>query len=131
MMTRATHPPSWRLGRTTHPTHYREHIAMQYKTITLELIQERPELYERLRSSNRLLPSMDAYAIELKAYHESWMQQLSAARPKGDPIQTAAEALEQAIEQLRERLPSESQADEDGPSLDGAMAYLRRHTPTA
>jgi len=104
---------------------------MQYKTITLELIQERPELYERLRCSKRLLPSMDAYAIELKAYHESWMEQLSEARPNSDPRQIAAEALELAIEQLREGLPSESQADEDGPTLDGAMAFLKRHTPTA
>jgi hypothetical protein len=104
---------------------------MHYKTITLELIQERPELYERLRSSKRLLPAMDAYAIDLKAYHESWMQQLSEARPKSDPSQIAAEALELAIEQLRDCLPSESQTTEDGPSLDGAMAYLKRHTPTA
>ena len=51
---------------------------MQYKTIALELIQEQPELYERLRSSKRLLPAMDAYAIDLKAGHEAWMDRLVA-----------------------------------------------------
>ena len=104
---------------------------MLYKTIALELLQDQPELYEQLRSSKRLLPSMDAYAIELKSYHESWREQLSEARPNSDPSQIAAEALELAIAQLQERLPSESQTTDDGPTLDGAMAYLRRHTPTA
>jgi hypothetical protein len=104
---------------------------MHYKSIALALIQERPELYERLRSSKRLLPSMDAYAIELKADHESWIEQLIKRRPKSDPSQIASEALELAIEQLRERLPSEFPTTEDGPTLDGAMAYLKRHTPTA
>ena len=37
---------------------------MLYKTITLELLQEQPELYEQLRSSKRLLPAMDAYASD-------------------------------------------------------------------
>src|SRR5437764_1082078 len=30
---------------------------MRYKTIVLELLQDQPELYERLRSSKRLLPT--------------------------------------------------------------------------
>ena len=115
-----------------HPAHYQKGIAMQYKTITLELIQEKPELYERLRSTKRLLPAMDAYAIELKTYHESWTEQLNEARPNSDPSQIAAEALELAIEQLRESLPSESQATGDEtPSLDAAMNFLRRHSPPA
>ena len=63
---------------------------MQYKTIALELIQEQPELYEQLRSSKRLLPAMDAYAIELKASHEAWKDRLSQARPGSDPSQIAA-----------------------------------------
>ena len=60
----------------------------QYKTIVLELIRENPELYERLRSSKRLLPAMDAYAIELKASHEAWKDQLGQARPGSDPSQS-------------------------------------------
>ena len=88
---------------------------MQYKTIALELIQEQPELYERLRSSKRLLPAMDAYAIELKASHEAWKDQLGQAKPGSDPSQIAAEALELAIEELRDRLPSASPRDEAEP----------------
>lgn len=105
---------------------------MQYKTITLELIQDRPELYERLRSSKRLLPAVDAYAAELKAGHEAWKDRLAQANPGRDPRQISSEALELAIEELRDRLPSVSPRDEAEPlSLDAAMSYLRRHTPPA
>ena len=54
---------------------------MLYKTIILELLQERPGLYEQLRCSKRLLPAMDAYAIDLKACHEQWKADLSRTRP--------------------------------------------------
>lgn len=105
---------------------------MLYKTITLELIQDRPELYERLRSTKRLLPTLDSYATDLKAGHEAWKGVIARRSPGGDPTQIAAEALELAIEELRGRLPSESPTDEAGaPSLDGAMTFLRRHSPSA
>ena len=105
---------------------------MMYKTIVLELIQAQMELYEQLRSSKRLLPAMDAYAMELKALHEEWKERLDRARPGSDPAQVASEALELAIEQFRDRLPSESSPEEEGHlSLDATMAYIRRHTPPA
>jgi hypothetical protein len=105
---------------------------MQYKTITLELIRERPELYERLRSSKRLLPSMDAYAIDLKARHEAWKLAIARKRPGSDPSQVASEALELAIEDLRAHLPFESPRDEAEPiSPNAATESLRRHTPPA
>jgi hypothetical protein len=103
-----------------------------YKTIVLELIHARPELYERLRSSKRLLTAMDAYAIELKASHEHWKDRLGRANPGSDPSQLASEALELAVRALRARLPSESPRDEAEPiSLNAAMDFLRRHTPPA
>jgi hypothetical protein len=110
----------------------KEETRMQYKTIALGLIQEQPALYERLRSSKRLLPTMDAYAIELKASHEAWKDQLGQARPGSDPGQTASEAMELAIKELQGRLSSESPVDETEPlSLDAAMNFLRRHSPPA
>ncbi len=106
---------------------------MQYKTIILELIQDRPELYEQLRSTKRLLPAMDAYAIELKDSHDAWKDQLYQAMPGYDPSQIAIAALELALEDLQESLRSASPPDEtEAPIfLDGAMNYLRRHTPPA
>jgi hypothetical protein len=104
---------------------------MQYKTIALALIQERPELYEHLRSGKMLLTAMDAYAIELKASHEHWKDQLSQARPGRDPRQVSSEAMELAIEDLQARLPSASPRDEAELMIEGAMAFLRSHTPPA
>jgi hypothetical protein len=105
-----------------------------YKTIVLELLQEQPELYEQLRSSKRLLPTLDAYATELKASHDAWTDRFREANPDRDQSQLASVALEMAIQELQERLPAESPPDDstaEPPSLDEAMAYLRRHTPPA
>ena len=98
-----------------------------YKTIALELIQEQPELYEQLRSSKRLLPAMDAYAIELKASHEAWKDRLSQARPGSDPSQIASEALELAIEELRDRLPSASPSGRSGAAVARRGDELHPH----
>src|SRR5271168_4702725 len=55
--------------------------SMQYKTITLELLRERTELYEQLRLSHRLLPTLETCARELKDRHESWKATLATAKP--------------------------------------------------
>ena len=78
---------------------------MHYKTIVLELIQQQPELHEQLRASRALLSTMEAYALELKAGHEEWVELLSQKRPGSDRSQIAAEAMELAIQDLRDRLP--------------------------
>ena len=49
---------------------------MQYKTMTLELLMDRPDLYEQLRLTHRLLPMLETLARELKAIHESWKEAL-------------------------------------------------------
>jgi hypothetical protein len=104
----------------------------QYKTITLELIRDHPELYERLRSSKRLLPAMESYARDLKSSHEAWKERLRLHHPGSHPSRTASEALELAIEELRDRLPSESTPNEAEPlSLDAAMSFIRKHSPPA
>ena len=105
---------------------------MQYKSISLELIQEQPELYERLLSSKTLLTAMEAYAMELKASHEAWKERISQTMPGSHPTQIAAEAMELAVAELRASLPSASVSDEAEPlSLDAAMNSIRKHTPPA
>ena len=79
---------------------------MHYKTIVLELLQDRPEMYESLRSSKRLLTAMDAYAIELRTRHLELKGSVGRLRPASDPSQIASEALELAVQELQERLPS-------------------------
>ena len=102
---------------------------MQYKTIVLELLKQRTELHEQLRLTRRLLPTLETCARELKASHEAWKETLSQANPGSDPIQIASEAMELAIKNLEDRLPSASQQDEnEALSLDKAMAYVQSHT---
>ena len=101
---------------------------MQYKTIVHELLLARTELHEQLRLTRRLKPTLETCARELKESHEAWMERLSLALPGSDQSQIASEALEMALQELEDRLPS-GQVDENEPlSLDQAMAYVKTHT---
>ncbi len=103
---------------------------MQYKTIVLEMLQQRTELHEQLRKERKLLTTMENYAKELKASHEAWKETLVQSRPGSDPNQISSEALELAIQELEDRLPSELPSVEDEPlSLDAAMAFIRKASP--
>lgn len=103
---------------------------MYYKTIVLRLLEERPQMHERLRQEHQLLSAMNLHARELKASHEEWKEYLAVAKPGSDPIQIASEAMEMALKELEDRLPAESPPSDDEPfSLDEAMAFVLRHTP--
>jgi hypothetical protein len=105
---------------------------MQYKTIVLHLLQQRPQLHDQLRKNRMLLPTLDLYASDLKASHEAWKDRLSQAKPGSSESQIAAEALELALQAMEDCLPSESPPDDSETlSLEEAMTFLRRHTPPA
>ena len=104
---------------------------MQYKTIILALLQQRPEMHERLRKSRKLLPAMEFYARELKSSHEAWKDNLFQLRPGSDESQIANEALEMALKDLEDRLPSESPPDAaETLSLEEAIAFINS-SPTS
>ncbi len=104
---------------------------MQYKTMVLELLQQCPEFHGQLRSTRKLLPTLDHYSGLLKARHEAWKDRLSQAKPGSDASQIASEALEIALKELHSLL-SGSPPDESEPlSLEAAMAFIRSHTPPA
>src|SRR3954451_14942855 len=75
---------------------------MQYKTIVLELLAQQPEFQERLRLKRTLLTTVEHYASELKTRHEGWKDCLSQATPASGPSQVASQALEIALQELRE-----------------------------
>lgn len=77
---------------------------MLYKTIVLELIREWPRFYEELRTSKRLLTSVETYASDLREGHLVWKATLAMRRPAYDPSLIASEALELAIADLLQRL---------------------------
>ncbi len=98
---------------------------MQYKTIVLELLEQRPAIYGQLQSQRKLLPALERYAAELKASHEGWREQLSQQRQDAGASQIESVAMELALEELVRSLSSETQ--EAGElSLDGAIAFIRR-----
>ena len=102
---------------------------MQYKKIVLELLQQRTEMHDQLRKERKLLPAMEQFARELKTSHLAWKEQLSGLRPGSDPSQIASEAMEMAVKELEDRLPPVSPPESNEElSLDGAMAFIRRHT---
>jgi hypothetical protein len=107
---------------------------MHYKTITLELLQDQyPILHERLKKERTLIQALEFYARGLKASHEVQKVLLAQTRPGSNPAQISSEALELAIEELKEALSSAMPPDDDSAetlSLDAAMTFLRRHTPT-
>jgi hypothetical protein len=103
---------------------------MQYKTMVLELLQQRTEIYDRLCKNRTLLATLERYAKALKTRHESWTDRLSQASLGFDRSQIASEALEFAGKELEDCLPSESMPDDSDPlSLEAAIAFVRHHTP--
>ena len=105
---------------------------MQYKTIIHELLQQRPAMHEQLRKSRKLLPTLEQYARELKTSHEAWKEMLLQLRPGSDQNQIASEALELALKEMEDRLPSASSQGSNEPLiLDAAMLFLRRRMSRA
>jgi len=105
---------------------------MQYKTLVLQLLRQRRELHNQLKTSRTLLQAVDRYALELKAGHEAWQASLSQARPDRDPSQIKSEALEMALKDLEERLPPpHPEEDSESLSLEGAIEFIRERTPPA
>jgi hypothetical protein len=99
---------------------------MQYKTMVLELLQQQPQLYQQLLSARTLLPTLESQATRLRARHQVWKHTLSQAKPGSDPSQIASEALEMALKELENHLPSGLPPHESEPlSLDAAMAFVR------
>jgi hypothetical protein len=99
--------------------------TMLYKTIVLSLLQQRPEIHEKLRKARRLLPTLEYFAQELKRDHETQMDLLWQAKPGSQPSQIASEAMEMVVKDLEDRLPSEFLLNEAEPlSLDAAMSFI-------
>lgn len=87
---------------------------MQYKTLTLGLIEARPALHRRLKSTRKLMPTLDNHARELRDSHLTWKDALARSRPADDPQFLTNEALELALAELASRLAAEDSATGSG-----------------
>ena len=102
---------------------------MQYKTMVLELLQQRPQIHDSLRKERKLLAMVESQARGLKARHEELMDVFSQMKPQKDSNQISGMALEMSLRELEELLDSDSVPAMSEPlSLDAAMAYLRHHS---
>lgn len=97
---------------------------MHYKTVMRELLEARPILRDRLERYRLILPTLDYYAAELRTTHQRWIRMLTPGRPDSERAQLSSEALELAIEELRERLPSYSQVSAETFCADEWQALL-------
>lgn len=106
---------------------------MMYKTIVLEILQDRPQIESQLRKERKLLPTLESFANQLMIRHKAWMDLLYQSNPGSHPTQVGSEALELALRDLVEDFfPSASPPNENETfSLEEAMTYLRRHSPPA
>ena len=103
---------------------------MQYKTIILELLQQRPRMHEQLRQQRKLLTTMEMYARDLKASHEAIRSDLAIEQPDMEASLISSQAMEMALAELTDRLPPELDHEEPGDlSLDQAMATVTSRSP--
>ncbi len=97
-----------------------------YKSLTLQLLRQHPQIYHHLKQARKVPPTLDHYSRELKRSHKVWQDSLSESRPGSDPSQIAAEAMELALSDLEDRLHSEILPDgSESLTLDAAIDYLR------
>jgi hypothetical protein len=108
-------------------------MKAMYKTIVLELLQDQyPGLCSQLKKERALLPALDHYGRSLKSFHERWLEQAGIQKPELDRVVAMSQALELAIEDLKETLSSDfppSGQEADGLSLDEAMTHIRQAMP--
>ena len=103
---------------------------MQYKTIILELLQQRPRMHEQLRQQRKLLTTMEMYARDLKASHEAIRSDLAKEQPDMEASLISSQAMEMALAELMDRLQPELDHEEPGDlSLDQAMATVISRSP--
>ena len=96
-----------------------------YKTITLELLQQRPT-----KGHGPMITLLDRYSAELKASHEAWMEILSEQKDS-HPMQLSSEAMELAVKELETLLEIDFPTEESPFNLDDAMAFIKSQGPQA
>lgn len=96
---------------------------MHYKTMVLDMLDDRPLLKARLQKERKMLLTVESVADSLKSRHEVWMRQLEQSQPPSHPSQIASEALELALAELSDNLPPESIVNEESFSLEDVILF--------
>jgi hypothetical protein len=101
---------------------------MQYKTITLDLLESHPVLADRLKTAGRLLAALETCSTGLRARHLSLTDQLSQSNPQAATEDLSRRAFEIALRELEDRIRHADRPETPAPA-DLLIEYLRRHTP--
>ena len=91
---------------------------MQYKTIILELIRQNEPLHDRLCSNRSLLATVDRLAKQLKADHETYLNQMVTQEPAASRLAVAQQAFEMAMKETEEQLMAMTPAEVMLPAAD-------------
>lgn len=73
---------------------------MLYKTIILQLLEDRPQIYNQLKAERKSLATIEALALQLKAEQQAVLADLKQACPEVDQTQLASQSLELALAEL-------------------------------
>ena len=100
---------------------------MQYKTMVMELLEENNGLREKLHADGMLLAALDVLAGNLRERHRELMGEMQGSRTDGGFSGISSEALEIAVQEMRDRMTAYSDCDETI-DLDQLMREIVRHS---
>ena len=89
---------------------------MLYKTIILQMLEDRPAIYSQLKAERKSLATIEALAQELKANQQAILTDLQQASPLTDEQQLASQAMELALADLEAALDNRSSPNPDNNS---------------
>lgn len=101
---------------------------MQYKTIILELIRQNEPLHDRLCSQRNLLATVDRLAAQLKADHETYLNQMVTQEPAASRPAVSQQAFEMAIKEVQEQLTAMTPAEVTVPGAASTSVASGRKT---
>lgn len=98
---------------------------MQYKTMVLELIENRPSLHQQLASNDSLLSTMNHLAEELRTSHLDHLMLLHQTESNAPSIPLKHEAMEIAIAEIEKALDMMTPTSGELLSIDEAIAFIK------
>jgi hypothetical protein len=95
---------------------------MKYKTIILELLEQNPDLYRRLKRNRQVRQTMDRLAVDLQRRHLELRSYLQQSQPGAGSSELSSQAMEMAIAELREQLVPLSDSEDEGTQIPQHIA---------
>ena len=109
---------------------FRKDTNMQYKSMVLELLRQKPEKCEQCYQNRMPLLHLVRVAAQLKSRHQAWQVRLRQQKPNNDRSQISWRGdASQFLQELDDSLPSDFPDESEPLTLGEAMAFIRRYAP--